>query len=143
VGCSGIFRDKRGHFHILGHWFKNGKGGHAFSRNGIDWTFAGDAYDGDLKWDDGMFSSQPFRYRHCVAHRYFGLHNEDVELQCICCVTGTHDNLGRRERPQVLVIKGEPAVLFTGASMDRLGGMSHTFTLAQAIATDTPPVNLY
>lgn len=51
---SGIFRDKRGHFHILGHWFKNGKGGHAFSRDGLAWTFAGDAYDGELKWDDGI-----------------------------------------------------------------------------------------
>ena len=43
---------------------------------------------------------------------------------------------GRRERPQVLMVDGQPAVLFTGASMDRLGGMAHTFTLAQAIATD-------
>ena len=56
---------------------------------------------------------------------------------------GTKDQLGRRERPQVLVIKGEPAVLFTGASMDRLGGMSHTFTLAQAIATETAAMELY
>ena len=30
----GIFRDKRGNFHVLGHWFHNGKGGHAFSREG-------------------------------------------------------------------------------------------------------------
>ena len=44
--------------------------------------------------------------------------------------------VGRRERPQVLMVDGQPAVLFTGASMDRLGGMAHTFTLAQAIATD-------
>ena len=43
---------------------------------------------------------------------------------------------GRRERPQVLMVDGQPAVLFTGASMGRLGGMAHTFTLAQAIATD-------
>ena len=56
---------------------------------------------------------------------------------------GTKDNIGRRERPQVLVIKGEPAVLFTGTSIDRLGGASHTFTLAQAIATETPAEDLY
>ena len=55
--CSGIFRDKRGHFHILGHWFKNGKGGHAYSKDGLHWTFAGDAYDGELEWDDGTFRS--------------------------------------------------------------------------------------
>ena len=36
----------------------------------------------------------------------------------------------------MLMVDGQPAVLFTGASMDRLGGMAHTFTLAQAIATD-------
>ena len=46
---------------------------------------------------------------------------------------GTHDNLGRRERPQVLVIDGVPSVLFNGVSMPRLRGMEHTFTLAQAI----------
>jgi hypothetical protein len=33
----------------------------------------------------------------------------------------------------VLVIDGVPSVLFTGASIDKLGGMAHTFTLAQAI----------
>ena len=66
--------------------------------NGLDWTFAGDAYDGTLSWDDG-----------------------------------SRDSLGRRERPQVLVIDGVPSVLFTGASIDKLGGMAHTFTLAQAI----------
>ena len=43
----------------------------------------------------------------------------------------------------MLVIKGEPAVLFTGTSIDRLGGASHTFTLAQAIATETPAEDLY
>ena len=80
----GIFRDKRGNFHVLGHWFHNGKGGHAFSRDGeappsvglmrksgasdaraashcgragLNWTFAGDAYDGELKWDDGTHDS--------------------------------------------------------------------------------------
>ena len=62
----------------------------------MDWTFAGDAYDGGLEWDDG-----------------------------------TKDTINRRERPQVLVIKGEPAVLFTGTEINRLGGAKHTFTLAQ------------
>ena len=49
---------------------------------------------------------------------------------------GSAANFARRERPQVLMVDGQPAVLFTGASMGRLGGMAHTFTLAQAIATD-------
>ena len=43
------------------------------------------------------------------------------------------DIRGRRERSQALVIDGVPSVLFNGASMPRLGGMGHTFTLAQAI----------
>eukprot|EP01046_Picozoa_sp_COSAG06_P026725 COSAG06_NODE_2316_length_7094_cov_4.313796_1_plen_476_part_10 len=94
----GLFRDARGNFHILSHWFRNTKGGHAFSRDGLNWHFAGDAYDSSLEWDDG-----------------------------------SHEILGRRERPQVLVIDGVPSVLFNGASMPRLGGMDHTFTLAQAI----------
>ena len=72
-----------------------------------------------------------------------GESREKIEISSVYVVTGTKDQLGRRERPQVLVIKGEPAVLFTGASMDRLGGMSHTFTLAQAIATETAATELY
>ena len=55
-----------------------------------------------------------------------GESREKIEISSVYVVTGTKDQLGRRERPQGLVIKGEPAVLFTGASMDRLGGMSHT-----------------
>jgi hypothetical protein len=74
VRCSGIFRDKRGHFHILGHWFKNGKGGHAFSRDGIDWTFAGDAFDGVLTWDDGMSSLKTIGDQRINVH---SLQNQD------------------------------------------------------------------
>ena len=45
----GIFQDHRGSFHMLTHMFSNsshspGFGGHAFSANGLDWTFAGQAY---------------------------------------------------------------------------------------------------
>jgi hypothetical protein len=46
----GLFRDARGNFHMLGHWFHNGMGGHAFSKDGLEWTFAGAAYGSELKW---------------------------------------------------------------------------------------------
>eukprot|EP00660_Eupelagonema_oceanica_P019251 gene19251-biopygen13010 len=47
---------------------------------------------------------------------------------------GTKQNLGRRERPQILVIDGEPAVLYNGVE-DSDGWMNSTHTLAQRIAT--------
>ena len=30
-----------------------GPGGHFYSPDGLDWTFAGQAYDFELAWDDG------------------------------------------------------------------------------------------
>jgi len=100
----GIFRDARGHFHILGHYFGKdghgaGPGGHAFSEDGITWHFAGQAYDFDIVYTDG-----------------------------------SQESFSRRERPQVLMIDGEPAVLFSGVEGKELFG-KHSWTLAQRIAT--------
>lgn len=42
----GLFVDTRGNFHILTHNFaSSGPGGHAFSKDGLSWTFAGGAYN--------------------------------------------------------------------------------------------------
>ena len=50
----GLFVDQRGNFHMLTHYFgPRGPGGHAFSRDGLSWTFAGQAYDLWLHYDDG------------------------------------------------------------------------------------------
>lgn len=50
----GLFRDKRGNFHILTHDFKApATGGHAVSRDGITWKFAGQAYGHSMQYDDG------------------------------------------------------------------------------------------
>ena len=76
----GIFRDARGNFHILTHDFADPTGGHAFSADGLNWTFAGQAYGRTMQLANG--SSVSF---------------------------------SRRERPQVLVLDGKPAFLFTGA----------------------------
>jgi hypothetical protein len=48
---------------------------------------------------------------------------------------GTHESLSRRERPQVLLIGGQPSVLLNGAEDQR--GAAHSFTLAQRIATSS------
>lgn len=92
----GIFRDARGNFHALTHLFDGGPGGHSFSEDGLSWTFAGQAYDFEVIWEDG-----------------------------------SKEQLARRERPQVLMVDGKPAVLFTGAQPK--DGLS--YTLAQRIAT--------
>lgn len=91
----GLFRDKRGNFHMLTHYFKT-TGGHAFSRDGLSWTFAGSAYE------------------------------HEVTL-----ANSTTFHVGRRERPQILVLEGEPVFLYTGVQMD--DGIS--LTLGQAIST--------
>ena len=50
----GLFADQRGNFHMLTHYFgPHGPGGHAFSADGLQWTFAGQAYDLWLHYDDG------------------------------------------------------------------------------------------
>ena len=53
--CSaGLFVDQRNNFHMLTHYFgRDGPGGHAFSEDGLHWTFAGQAYDLMLRYDDG------------------------------------------------------------------------------------------
>jgi hypothetical protein len=79
--------------HLFG---PTGPGGHAFSPDGIEWHFAGQAYDFEVTWVDG-----------------------------------SREILARRERPQVLLVEGEPAVLFTGVQPKE--GLS--YTLAQRIAT--------
>ena len=99
----GIFQDHRGNFHLITHLLKGcpnkacgGPGGHFYSPNGLDWTFAGQAYGFELTWDDG-----------------------------------TKEHLSRRERPQVLMVKGKPSVLFTGAQPQK----GFSYTLAQRIVT--------
>ena len=60
----GIFRDARGNFHILTHYFgRDGPGGHAFSRDGIWWTFAGQAYDFTQAFTDGTHARSARRER--------------------------------------------------------------------------------
>jgi hypothetical protein len=46
---------------------------------------------------------------------------------------GSGQTFGRRERPQVLLIEGEPAVLYNG--VDDVSGFGWVHTLAQRIAT--------
>jgi len=92
----GLFRDARGNFHMLTHYFTT-TGGHAFSRDGLSWTFAGSAYEHD-----------------------------------IALANGTSFHVGRRERPQVLVLEGEPAFLYVGVQMDD----GRSLTLGQAITTN-------
>jgi hypothetical protein len=50
----GIFQDASGNFHILTHYFgPDGPGGHAFSRDGVLWKFAGTAYNFSLQYENG------------------------------------------------------------------------------------------
>ena len=87
----GIFRDARGSFHMLTHDFAQPTGGHAFSADGLNWTFAGQAYGTTMQYADGS----------------------SVEF-------------ARRERPQVLVLGGKPAFLFTGALAKSTGRCATT-----------------
>jgi len=48
-----IWRDTRGNFHMLTHHFHPQGGFHAFSRDGLDWTYGGLAYNVTVEWDDG------------------------------------------------------------------------------------------
>merc|ERR1712146_838459 len=86
-----IFRDGRGNFHMLTHYFATA-GGHAFSRDGLSWTFAGSAYDKTISLRNGR-----------------SLH------------------VNRRERPQVLMLEGEPAFLYSGVALPSHAGASFTF----------------
>jgi len=92
----GLFRDARGNFHMLTHYFTT-TGGHAFSRDGLSWTFAGSAY------------------------------GHEVALS-----NGTQLYVSRRERPQVLMLDGEPAFLYTGVLLG-----DHSFTMVQAFNRQT------
>ena len=59
----GIFRDRNGNFHILTHDFGQPTGGHAFSKDGLSWTFAGNAYGTKMEYDDGTSISFSRRER--------------------------------------------------------------------------------
>ena len=59
----GIFRDARGNFHILTHDFGQPTGGHAFSKDGLSWTFAGNAYGNGMEYEDGSVVSFSRRER--------------------------------------------------------------------------------
>jgi hypothetical protein len=107
----GIFRDKRGNFHMITHYFAKektcgeghtcqGPGGHAFSANGLDWEFAGQAYDSTQDYEDG-----------------------------------SKEQFSRRERPQVLMVDGEPAFLFNGVLPQN---SQLPFTLVTPICTGKP-----
>lgn len=51
-----LWRDKRGHFHMLHHWQSGNRnayanGGHSFSRDGVRWTFSNaTAYTKNISW---------------------------------------------------------------------------------------------
>ena len=46
----GLFRDQRGNFHMLTHYFgHDGPAGHAYSEDGLAWSFAGQAYNFSVK----------------------------------------------------------------------------------------------
>jgi hypothetical protein len=98
-----VFRDRRGNFHMLTHYFgpnkrtKGAAGGHAFSRDGRVWHWAGVAYSGKIEHANGTV----------------------VTVQS-------------RQRPQVLLVNGEPAVLFTGVQPKN--GKELAYTVAQPIA---------
>jgi len=46
-----VWQETDGHFHMLTHYFAGG-GGHAFSADGVNWKFAGVAYNESVVWDD-------------------------------------------------------------------------------------------
>ena len=126
----GIFRDARGNFHIIGHSLKNDfPGGHSFSRDGLSWTFSGSAY------------IRISLCRVCVNSLSISL-RFILKSFAPCCrygfdvafTDGSKSRYGRRERPQILVIDGEPTVLYNGVEGPQSWGNS-SHTLAQRIAT--------
>jgi len=58
-----IWRDKRNNFHMLLHHFHPQGGWHAFSRDGLSWTYGGLAYDMNVQWDDGTNMTMKRRER--------------------------------------------------------------------------------
>ena len=60
----GLFQHARGHFHILTHYFgSDGPGGHAYSEDGIMWSFAGQAYNFSQQYIDGTHTTWQRRER--------------------------------------------------------------------------------
>ena len=108
-----MWQDPRGHYHALFHSFILGAvGGHAFSKDGLDWTFGSKA-NGFLQ--DGAY----------------GL---NVTLQNQSVV-----RLERRERPHLLLdMAGNPLVLTNGvqsAGFSSQPGYDFTYTAAFPIRT--------
>jgi hypothetical protein len=93
----GIFQDGRGNFHMLTHDFERPTGGHAFSPDGLSWTYAGNAYGSSIAYDDG-----------------------------------SSETISRRERPQVLMLDGLPALLFTGVQPTE--GLPFTFVQSISVS---------
>jgi len=58
-----IWRDTRGNFHMLTHHFHPQGGVHAFSSDGLNWTYGGMAFGSEVKWDDGTTMSMTRRER--------------------------------------------------------------------------------
>jgi hypothetical protein len=59
----GLFVDARGNFHIVSHYWEDGPGGHAFSADGLSWTFAGQAYGFGINYTDGSTAVNKRRER--------------------------------------------------------------------------------
>eukprot|EP01049_Picozoa_sp_SAG25_P016108 SAG25_NODE_3547_length_1045_cov_1.523256_1_plen_149_part_00 len=49
----GLFMDSRGSFHIISHYWKGGPGGHAFSADGRQWSFAGRGFGKEITYTNG------------------------------------------------------------------------------------------
>eukprot|EP01051_Picozoa_sp_SAG22_P006636 SAG22_NODE_440_length_10484_cov_19.751661_10_plen_161_part_00 len=67
---SHIWQDTRGNFHMLVHFFARedndagtNPGGHAFSRDGVRWTFAGQAYTMNVTMEGGAVVAMKRRER--------------------------------------------------------------------------------
>ena len=56
-----LWVDETGHFHALFHMLfpahPYSAGGHAFSKNGLNWTWTGEAYDGNVTYTDGSHAA--------------------------------------------------------------------------------------
>jgi len=46
-----VWQATDGHYHMLTHYFA-GTGGHAWSADGVHWTFGGTGYNSTVVWDD-------------------------------------------------------------------------------------------
>jgi len=58
-----LWVDTRGNFHMLTHHFHPQGGYHAFSKDGLNWTYGGLAYNMTVLWDDGTTMTMKRRER--------------------------------------------------------------------------------